>query len=363
MLLSIDTRNNKAFMLSVPRDFYVNIPGNGYAKINEAYPDGQTEKFSEAGYPKGGMGLLEKTVSEDFGLPIHYHALINYTAFRDAVNAIGGVKVDIQSENPNGLYDPSIDWTTHGPMVKLSNGWHTLTGQQALDLARARGDAYGSYGFPQADFDRTAHQRQLLTALKSKTSSAGVIANPIKLGQLFDALGKNVHTDFKTGEIRRLYDISKLIKESSIQSVSLNDASGHNLLANQTSPTGQSILVPAAGIGDYSQIKLFIKKLTSNDPIVKEGANIVVLNGSDIDGLASKEKTKLTDKNFNVAAVANTTHSDKTSIIDTSKGKKPATLAALKKLYGNNVSTTNTLGYPTADFIIVLGSDQKQSTQ
>lgn len=367
MVVSIDLKNNTAFMLSVPRDLYVNIPGNGYAKINEAYPDGQSEHFSQAGYAKGGMGLLEETVSQSFGIPISNYALIDYSALKDAVNTVGGISVDIQSEDPRGLYDPSIDYATHGPLVKLTNGWHNLDGEQALDLARARGDAYGSYGFSASDFERTQNQRLMMLALKSKVTSSSVLANPIKLGELFDAFGSNVHTDLTTGNIRRLYDISKQISSSNIKSVGLNAVSlsgqkNVNLLSNYAAPNGESALIPAAGLGNYSQIQLYLKQLTSNDPVVKEAANAVVLNAGNTSGLASKEKSVLASKGMDVSAVADATSLQASNtIIDNSKGKDPATLQALEGLFGSSTSTNASVSatYPNADFIVILGENQQ----
>lgn len=265
MILSIDTKDNTAFMMSIPRDLYVDIPGHGYAKINEAYPDGQNEHFSEDGYPDGGMGLLDKVVTEDFGLEIHYYALINYTALRDAVNAVGGIDVNIKSSDPRGLYDPSRDWTKpyRAPLVKLSNGEHHLDGQEALNLARARGDTYGSYGFGDADYTRTANQRMMMVALKEKATSAGVALNPIKIASLLDSFGNNVTTNFKTTEVRRLFDIAKKVPSQNITSVGLNDVNGKSLLRGYTTRSGQSALVPTAGIDNYSQIQQLLTRLTA----------------------------------------------------------------------------------------------------
>jgi len=370
MIVSYDFKNHTSFMLSVPRDLYVNIPGNGYAKINEAYPDGQAEHFSEPGYANGGMGLLEKTVSQDFGVPISYYALIDYSALKDAVNAVGGINVNIQSEDPRGLYDPSVDWSTHGPLVKLSNGPHTLTGEQALDLARARGDTYGSYGFAASDFQRTQDQRMMMLALKEKVTTSSVLANPVKLGELFDAFGNNVHTDLSTGNIRRLYDVSKQINTGSIKSEGLNDVTiagqkDVNLLRSYTTSTGESALIPAAGLGDYSQIQLYIKQLTSNDPIVKEAANVVVLNGGNTSGLAATEGDVLASKGMYVSAKADAPAPQTDNlIVDNSQGKDPATLNELKSLFGSNVTTSSSLTgtYPNADFIVVLGQNQPKPT-
>ena len=265
MLLSLNTKTNTAFMLSIPRDFYVNIPGEGYAKINEAYEDGETDHFSEAGYPSGGMGLLEKTVSQVTGISIQYEALVNYGAVRDAVNAVGGVTVNIQSEDPRGLNDPSPDYGNNGkPLVDhLSNGPHTINGVQALGLSRARGDTWGSYGYALSDFTRTKNQRMVLLGLKDKATSLGTLSNPVKLGELFDSMGNNVKTDMTLGEVTRLYTLVKKVSNDKITSVGLNDAGNKNLLASYTTRTGQSALIPAAGIDDFSGIQSYVQTIYS----------------------------------------------------------------------------------------------------
>lgn len=361
MVVSIDTKNHKAFMLSVPRDLWVKIPGDGHSKINSVYVAGEANDFDEYGYPKGGMGQLEQVVSEALDIPIHYYALINYTALKQSVDAVGGVDVTIKSDDPRGLYDPNIDWSTRGPLVKLTNGPHHLNGRQALNLARARGDAYNSYGFAGSDFDRTEHQRQLLTALKDKAVSAGVLSNPAKLTSLSDAIGNNVKTDIKLNEIRRMYDLTKDINGGKIKSLSLNDDNGESLLASYSSPNGQSALIPAAGVDDYSDIQRFIKKQTSSNPVVQESAKIVVLNGTTSYGLASKVEKRLKTKNLSVVEIgdAGNTAQITSTIIDLSKSRKPGTRAALVKFFGNHVTTQNPYGtLYDADFIVVLGSDQ-----
>jgi LCP family protein required for cell wall assembly len=367
MILSIDTKNNRAFMLSVPRDLWVKVPGNGHEKINGAYVDGEEENFSASGYPDGGMGLLEQVVEHNFGIKLNYYALIDYQALKQSVDAVGGVDITVKSNDPRGLYDPSIDYAAHPhkALVKLSNGTHHLNGQQALGFARARGDAYGSYGFAAADFDRTAHQRQLLVALKNKAVSAGTLTNPAKLSSLSDAAGNNVKTDFKLDEVHRLYDIMKGIDSNNIKSLSLNSADGKNLLASYSAPDGSSALSPAAGLDDFSDIKAYMRKQTSNNPIVQEEANVVILNASGSSGLASRQKTVLTTKQLHVTDVGNAKQDQSsTTIIDASGGRKPATRLLLLNTYGNanktNITTANPYSrvYDEADFIVLLGTDQ-----
>lgn len=358
MVLSLDTKNKTAYMMSIPRDLWVDIPGYGHAKINEAYVDGEDDKFNQDGYFPGGMGLLQKVVEENFDINMNYYALVNYTALKDMVDAVGGIDYTVKSVDKRGLYDPSIDWTTHGPLVRLSNGTHHLTGQQALDLSRARGDAYGSYGFPAADFDRTNNQRQELVALKSKVTSTGVLANPAKLSSIFDAIGNNVKTDFTLGEVRRAYDLSKDV--SGIQSIGLNNVHGKNLLTSYATPLGQSALIPAAGIDDFSDIQAAIKQLTSTNPITREGASVVVLNATDTTGVAAKAAKALKAKGIIVTDTGDATTSQATStIIDVSGGKMPSTKNLLQSLYGTNVVTTSpyTETYYNADFIVLVGAD------
>lgn len=364
MIVSIDTRNHTAFLLSIPRDLWVNIPGGGHQKINAAYSVGQEDNFNESGYPHGGMGLLEKVVEQDFGIPIDYSTLVNYTALRDSVNAVGGVNFTVNSTDPRGLYDPSIDYATHGPLVnKLTNGPHVLNGQQALDLARARGDAYGSYGFGNSDFQRTQDQRELLIALKNKAATASVIANPAKLTSLFDAIGSNVKTDMKLSEVHRLYDLVKPINSKNIKSLSLSDANGKSLLTSYATRDGESALIPAAGLDDFSAIQAFVQQQTSSKPVVRENASVVVLNATGTSGLASQERTKLKIKGLNVTDIGDASSNQAaTSIIDNSGGKKPATRKLLVQLLGNNVTTTNPYASMyDVDFIVLLGSNQASS--
>jgi LCP family protein required for cell wall assembly len=246
MLLSMSTSNHTGYMLSIPRDLYVKIPGYGAGKINEAYKD-------------GGIALLEQIIENNFQTRIDYSALLDYTAVRDSVNALGGVTVNIQSPDPRGLYDPNISPADGGPL-KLANGPQVIDGQTALNLTRARGDAYGSYGFPQSDFNRTEHQRQVFTAMKEKLNWK-LILDPRKNGEVFDAFANNVKTDVTLSEVRPLYSLFNGIPASQLGSVSLNNFNGRNLLAS-TYYEG-STLSPAAGVNDYSDIDAALHQLNS----------------------------------------------------------------------------------------------------
>lgn len=364
MIVSINTKEHTAFMMSIPRDLWVNVPGVGYGKINTV---GNATNFSQSGLPSGNMGALESIVADDFGIDINYYALVNYTAFKDAVNSVGGIDVNVQSEDARGLYDPSFRPSEGGPL-KLANGVQHLDGQMALNLARARGDPfngkYGAYGFPKSDFDRTEHQRWMMLALKEKVISAGTLSNPVKVGKLMDAVGNNVKTDFQINELASLYYLMKDVKSSDIESLSLNEADGVNLLANYTGTGGQSALAPAAGVGNYDAIQQFITKKYNANKITKESANVVVLNGGQIVGLAKTYGDILAKKGVNVSQVGDApATASSTVVIDNSAGKKPNTKALLKQAFGNGSSTDTTLAQQyNADFVVILGANQSDPT-
>jgi LCP family protein required for cell wall assembly len=243
MVVSVDPAQKSAVLLSIPRDMWVDIPGYGYQKINAAYED-------------GGMALLSQVVQQDFAITPDYTALIDYTAFKDAVNTVGGIRIDIQSPDPRGIYDAY----TH---LNLPNGWVTLDGQQALDLARARGDASAGdvyYGIPDSDFTRTMYQREMLVALKNKAVTPGFLTNPFKVASLADAVGNNVTTNMSLGNMVSLYNDAKNISNNNVQSLNLNSINGQDLISDEYID-GQDVLVPSAGYSDFSQIQSVISSI------------------------------------------------------------------------------------------------------
>jgi LCP family protein required for cell wall assembly len=360
MVLSINTRNHTGFMLSIPRDLWVYIPGLGsYQKINAANDISMNE--------------LQQIVETDLGIPIDYNALIDYGAFKDAVNAVGGITVDIQSPDPRGLYDAYTN-------LKLPNGEDTLNGQEALNLARARGDDSAgdvSYGFPDTDFTRTQHQRQMLTAIAKKAMTVGVLTDPIKVTNLVQALGNNVKTDMNLQDVLRLAQITKGLNFNNLGSYTysstLTGATGSTaLLESYVDPaSGEDSLAPTAGVGQYGQLQEYYQQLTSNNPVVKEDASVVVLNGSSVDGLAKKDESILSANKIDNVSIGDAYNEYPGSmLIDESKGQDPATKALLQRLFPGTTVTSATgtaeageAANYNADFVVVLGQSSTSVKQ
>lgn len=247
MVISVNNKTKASHSVSIPRDLWVQYGpkcSNGTeGKINAAYQcffrnNGRDEnKASEA---------FAKQVGDILGIDIQYYAKVNYGFVKDSVDALGGVTVTIDSSDPRGIYDPSTG-------VKYPNGTVTLNGQEALDLSRAR-NASGGYGLPRSNFDREVNQQLIVQAIQEKALSSGVLTNPIKLTNFIDSLGNNILTNVKTSELQSAREA--LSTSSSMVSIPLNDKT--NPLVTTGMQGSQSIVLPTAGLYDYSQLQAAI---------------------------------------------------------------------------------------------------------
>ena len=149
MLAHIPT-TGKPMLISVPRDLYVPIPGQGSHKINSAFNT-------------GGPELLVQTVEQFSGVHIDHYIEIGFGGFDKVVDGVGGVEMCLDKS----LRDPKAG-------LRLPKGCQTLDGAQALGLVRTR-------AFANADLERVVNQRKFFSALMSKATSPSVLLNPFKL--------------------------------------------------------------------------------------------------------------------------------------------------------------------------------------
>ena len=145
MLISIDPITRKAAMLSIPRDLWVEIPGFGHERINTAYPSGENNRL-----PGGGPELAMRTVESVVGVPVQYYAVIEFSAFEDMIDEIGGIDVTVAERmkiSPIGR-----------PSIWLEAKATHLDGPQTLAYARIRKVAGD-------DFGRAQRQQQVAFAI------------------------------------------------------------------------------------------------------------------------------------------------------------------------------------------------------
>lgn len=323
MLVSINKTNNTAKMVSIPRDLWVKLDEQctvgDASKINAVYECGAglvSDDQSPSDYTKkdqAGASALMKKAQEVTGITPQYYAHVNYNVLKQAVDAVGGVSVDIKGDGASGIYDTNFDWDcpsgkpyTCKNVYYPKDGTYELSGQQALYLARARADAgaysYKDFGLARGDFDRQLNQQKIMTALKEKAQTAGVLANPVSVFNLLNALGNNITTSISTGEMKTFLTTLQKLKPTDITSVDLN---GDTPVVKTGSYAGQSIVLATSGIYDYTSMINLIAKQLSTNPAVAEGANVAVYNGGDTAGAAASLQTKLSEGGLTVATTGN----------------------------------------------------------
>jgi len=238
MLLSIRPAVHEAIMISLPRDLWVKIPAlprKGYmmGKLNSAYAIGTEHKNypnvrSDWQTPTGGGDLAAATVAAVTGQPIDYWVGVDFKAFRDVVNALGSVRVDV----PATLDDPYYPRGESTGMVhvRIDAGWQSFDGERALEYARSRETT--------SDFDRSRRQQLIMLAVRERVFSLNAIP---KLLSLLGALQDNVRTNLRPGELHQLADLAGRIKDQDIRRVAIDTS---NLLRSGSSNSGQYILQP-----------------------------------------------------------------------------------------------------------------------
>ncbi len=377
-LMSIDQKAKTVKMVAVPRDLWVKLDNceiGDYSKINAVYECGSklynsTQHVTgdyKAQDTAGAKGLMTR-IQTVTGIQPQYFVHVDYSVLKQATDAVGGIDVNIVGDGASGIYDTNFDWNCpHGPRTCKNvyyphDGTYHLNGQQALYLARARADSgaysYLNFGLDQGDFDRQANQQKIMIALKDKAESAGVLANPVALSKLLDALGSNVTMSFSAGEVKTLLDFSAKLPKNGIQSVSLVDAKNPVVMNDMVS--GQSAVVPTSGPYDYSSIINYLMRQLSTNPATKENASVGVYNASGVGGRAGKLQTPLQQLGLVVDTTGNADASDAGSggyaLYDQSNGKMPLTLQLLQKTLGVKATTSAVPGDITStdDFVVVI---------
>lgn len=344
IVASYDPKTHDTAMLSIPRDLYVRIDGNGYAKINAAHAFGEQEKEGN------GPELAKKTVSQILGIPIHYYVRANFTALQQVVDMVGGVDVKVEKD----LVDPEYPCSKQEDQIcgfSLIAGNQHLNGSAALKYSRCRkGDCGDDYG-------RAQRQQNVLVALRQKAMQKDILINPAKITELIGIVSNNIRTDLQPWEIQRLAEVAKDTDPQKITTKVLDNET-NNLVVNDTIGN-ESVVVPAQGIGVYKDIQAFVRSIFVDGYIKQEAATIELQNGTGDSSQTTLANNLLKSYNYNVvSSIELSSVVQKTQIIDNTGGKKPYTIQYLQKRL-NTTATTPAPGIetPKNDITIILGAD------
>ncbi|MEW2381811.1 LCP family protein [Micromonospora sp. NPDC047707] len=204
MVLHVPAGLDRAYLFSLPRDLYVDIPAfsqagynGGREKLNAAMSHGSRRQGQNPDAAQG-FQLLSKTVEQVTGIErFDAGAIINFSGFIRIVDAMGGVTMnierDVRSEHrrPDGTHRELRPGGGGylGPQAEYKKGTQHLKGWQALDYVRQR---YPKNGVPDGDYGRQRHQQQFVKAMASQAFSADVVTNPIKLDKVLRAAGQSL---------------------------------------------------------------------------------------------------------------------------------------------------------------------------
>jgi LCP family protein required for cell wall assembly len=367
LLSTADLKTQKVGMLSIPRDVAYPLGGGRFIKINAV------NAYAEQKNPGQGARETADAFEELLGTNIDHVIKINFKAFEDLINAIGGVDVAVEASFVDYEYPTEDDkWQT----INFKEGSEHMDGARALMYARSR---HGSNG-EGSDFARSRRQQIIILAVKKKLLSMGTLTNPSKLLKLYQAISSNIQTDLTPWEIMKLAPLAKQFSSENItMRVLTNEQDGE--LVNQI-VNGAYMLFPKKQ--DWSEIRNiaqhpFGDESEADDTTLgtktdSEPARIEIRNGTFISGLASQASEQLKAKGFAIAGLGNASHRtyEKTVIYDLTNGKRLNDLETLKKLLHADVESVPSFwntgasavddaepkpNNPTqTDFLIILGS-------
>lgn len=331
MLIHLSEDHRKVTVVSLPRDTWTTVPGQGQHKINSAY------QF-------GGPKLTVKTVQEATGVPVNMYVEVNVLGFIDVIDALKGVTVCTAVP----INDQKLAFA-------LPAGTHQLDGVRALAYARTRSTA-------RSDFDRIDRQQQVISAMLDRALSSSTLANPATLG----AFVKSVQKTIKIDPADNLVGLAGQLRDTS-----LNDVKFVNVPIADVdfkTPTGES-----AVLWDKEGARELFRRITADEDLVKpspkpsstpsasptqvppQRVTLKVLNGTLITGLGARTKTGLLAAGFQVPdEPGNTSRKDhKKTIVRYGPGREDAARTVAAAIPGSELRQVDIDGIE-----VIVGSDQ-----
>jgi len=328
MILHVPADGKAATLISLPRDSWVNIPGNGMGKLNSAYSDG-----SQNGGDSAGAQLLIQTVQNLTGLTIDHYVRVSLLGFYDIANALGPIQVCLN----NAVDDPYSG-------AQFPAGTSTLSASQALAFVRQR------HGLPNGDLDRVVRQQYFLSVEAHKLLSAGTLLNPVKLNKVMDAIGSSIQTD------PGLNLISLAAQMHGLTGSKITSATIPILGTPTITVDGSDVSIVQV---DTAGMPAFIQSVIGEpDAYTKATAatpakvTVTVLNGGDTDGAATTATSTLQTAGFKTGTPGDA-DTRATTTVEYPSGSESQAKAVAAYLPGATVEQTSSVTTVT----VVLGTD------
>ncbi len=336
LLASVDVAAAKAAVVSIPRDTKVTVPGHGEQKINAA------NAF-------GGPAAAIAAVKQLSGMEINFYVVFNFTAFKNLVDAMGGVPFDLDRE----INDEYAGYLSKGH-------YESLDGEGALTLMRAR------HCLPDGDLSRVENQQKFLKAFAQKAST---IKDKTALRNILDTVDKNVKTTMTPEFILTLAE--------ALQGIDVNNIEMATIPGSAPEPrAGQPwyFILDAAGtahlfdnVKNYVSIKSPEEKAEEKQAAKQEKAqsldrsriSMKVLNGTSRSGVAANLAEKLMSQGYKgiVAGDAKNKYSRTTVYYASGKEAAARQAAADAGLTPSIEESQSVAAQYAVDVVVVIGSD------
>jgi LCP family protein required for cell wall assembly len=361
--VSIDPQTSQIVMFQLPRDT-VDVPippgpaqsvyGSVYqGKINSWYSAvvGRPDFYPGARNTRGYNGL-KAILGNLYGLDIKYFVEVNFRGFREVVNALGGVTINVQIPV---LDDNFPNDEGRRERLYVPAGIQHMTGAEALDYARSRKST--------SDFERGARQQRVIVSLREQLDVGQALRNIDALGK---AIGGSVRTDIPRELVPQLLGLSEQIDTRSIRSVIFTPPFFQQEILS--SPRGY-IIVP-----NVDRIRAAVRQAFNIDPdfadardaLIEEGAELWVLNGSGITGEAARLSEYLSY--LGLAATAPAQPPDVSGLPRTTirayngaESQFPLTVEALRLVFDVEIEPVTDAAI-RVDFVIITGVNTPQLT-
>lgn len=288
MLASINPKTPSVSLLSFPRDLYTSSEV-GERKVNEIYAAARYQHGD-----KRGLEIVEEAISKFAGIEVHYSAVINFEIFEEAVDALGGIKIFV----PEDIVDPNYPDENYGfQTFVIRKGNQLMDGETALKYARSRKTT--------SDYSRAKRQQDVLMAMRAQAAELNLFTDVSKIKSMYEIYKDNVNTDIGLTEALALAKIGTAIDYDHLVTGVLNDdplqKGGFLYAPAREFYNGQFVLLPES----WRDTREFIRLMLLTPGIYKENAQISILNGSKINGLAGEMATRLRRFGFHVIDTGN----------------------------------------------------------
>lgn len=211
IIVTIDPSSHEVGMLSIPRDYWIPIPGYGMDKLDTSFAHG-----GSLGQNNDMSGVTEvvKTLDQDFGIPIDAFGWVGLNGFIKIIDTVGGVDVNVMHPVVDDTYPDDVGTTgaaqNNYKRLYIPDGPQHLDGPTALEYVRSRHST--------TDFDRSARQQQVLSAMRLKLDNAGIVG---QLPQIIGDLNGYVYTSLHLNELLDLGNFARGLDANKIEHLTL----------------------------------------------------------------------------------------------------------------------------------------------